>query len=264
MNRMIQLIPAAALLLGMTVVSAEPPDATEIVERANQASYYAGEDGRTEARMRIIDGRGREQVRQFTLLRRNGQDGRQDYLVVFSRPSDVRGTVFLVHKQPGADDDRWLYLPGLDLVRRIAPGDKRTSFVGSHMYYEDVSGRHLEDDEHELIETTDEHYVIRSTPKSAGSVEFAAFNTWIDRDTFLPMKAEYERADGEIYRRMEVLEVEDIDGYPTGTRMRMEDVGEGGHTLVEFRFSSYDLGIPEDVFTERSLRSPPRRWLQRD
>ncbi|QOC21417.1 outer membrane lipoprotein-sorting protein [Wenzhouxiangella sp. AB-CW3] len=259
-----QIAVAGLMLVGMGAVSADTPDVMEIVERANQASYYAGEDGRSEARMRIIDGRGREQVRQFTLLRRNGEDGRQDYLVVFSRPADVRGTVFLVDKNPGGDDDRWLYLPGLDLVRRIAPGDKRTSFVGSHMYYEDVSGRHLEDDEHELIETTDEHYVIRSTPKDPGSVEFAAFNTWVDRETWLPMKAEYERDDGEIYRRMEVLEVEEIDGYPTGTRMRMDDLDEGGHTLVEFRFSRYDLGIPADVFSERSLRNPPRRWLQRD
>ncbi len=254
---------SVALLLGVSVALAETPDVGEIIERANQAAYYAGTDGRSEARMRITDGRGREQVRQFTLLRRNGEDGKQEYLVVFSRPADVRDTVFLVHKNPGDDDHRWLYLPGLDLVRRIAPGDVRTSFVGSHVYYEDVSGRHIEEDAHELVEVTDEHYVIRSTPKDPGSVEFAAFKTWIDRETFLPMKSEYEKSDGEVYRRMQVLEVEDIDGYPTGTRMRMDDLDEGGHTIVEFRFASYDLGIPESVFTERSLRNPPRQWLQR-
>lgn len=254
---------AAIVLLGATALAAETPDVGEIIERANQAAYYAGADGRSEARMRIIDGRGREQVRQFTLLRRNGDEAKQEYLVVFSRPADVRGTVFLVHKNPGADDNRWLYLPGLDLVRRIAPGDVRTSFVGSHIYYEDVSGRHTEEDSHELVEVTDEHYLIRSTPRSAGSVEFAAFSTWIDRETWLPMKSEYEKADGSVYRRMEVLEVENIDGYPTGTVMRMDDLDEGGHTIVEFRFANYDLGIPENVFTERSLRTPPRQWLQR-
>ncbi len=263
MNKLSQLISAAAVLLCATALAAETPDVGEIIERANQAAYYAGADGRSEARMRIIDGRGREQVRQFTLLRRNGEAGRQEYLVVFSRPADVRGTVFLVHKNPGADDNRWLYLPGLDLVRRIAPGDVRTSFVGSHVYYEDVSGRHTEEDHHELVEVTDERFLIRSTPRNAGSVEFAAFNTWIDRETFLPMKSEYEKADGSIYRRMEILQVEEIDGFPTGTVMRMDDLDEGGHTIVEFRYASYDLGIPESVFTERSLRNPPRQWLQR-
>ncbi len=259
-------IPWIILLSGLLTgpALAETPDVATIIERANQAAYYAGEDGRSEARMRIVDGRGREQVRQFTLLRRNGEAGKQQYLVVFSRPADVRGTVFLVHKNPGEDDHRWLYLPGLDLVRRIAPGDVRTSFVGSHVYYEDVSGRHLEDDSHELLEVTDEHYIIRSTPKRPGSVEFAAFNTWIDRETWLPMKSEYENADGRVYRRMEVLNVEEIDGFPTGTVMRMDDLDEGGHTVVEFRFAAYNLGIPEAVFTERSLRNPPRRWLQRE
>lgn len=253
---------AALLVAGLA--HAETPDVSEIVERANDASYYAGEDGRSEARMRIRDDSGREQVRQFTILRRDGDEGRQKYLVVFSRPSDVRGTVFLVHKNPGSDDDRWLYLPGLDLVRRIAPGDKRTSFVGSHVYYEDVSGRHLEEDDHELEETTSDHYVIKSTPKDPDSVEFAHFRTWIDRETWLPMKSEYVNDDGEVYRRMEILEVEDIDGYPTGTRMQMEDLDDGGRTLVEFRFSKYDIGVPEDVFTERSLRNPPREWLSRE
>ncbi|MEA5445591.1 outer membrane lipoprotein-sorting protein [Gammaproteobacteria bacterium AB-CW1] len=263
----LMLSTAAGLGLFMTSLgnplAADTPTAMEIVERANQASFYAGDDGRAEARMRIVDSRGREQVRQFTMLRKDGEDGKQSYLVVFSRPSDVRGTVFLVEKNPGADDDRWLYLPGLDLVRRIAPGDKRTSFVGSHVFYEDVSGRHLEDDEHELIETTDDYYVIRSTPRDPGTVEFAHFDNWIDRETFLPMRAEYVDDSGETYRRMQIEEVEEIDGYPTGTRMRMENLKDDEYTLVEFRHSAYDIGIPDSVFTERSLRNPPRQWLQR-
>ncbi len=252
-----------AAVIATPLQAQQQPDVEEIVQRANEAAYYAGEDGRSEARMRILDGSGREQVRQFTLLRRDGEAGRQRYLVAFSRPSDVRGTVFLVHKTPGADDQRWLYLPGLDLVRRVAPGDKRTSFVGSHVYYEDVSGRHLQEDRHELVEATDAYYVVRSVPKAPASVEFAAFTTWIDRDTWLPMRSEYERDDGSVYRRMELLEVEQIDGYPTGTRMRISDLDSGGYTDVEFRFSAYDLGIPEEVFTERSLRNPPRQWLER-
>lgn len=263
MKKRVLLLSLALLTLSLMLNTAGAQTVEEIIQRANQAAYYAGTDGRSEARMRIIDGSGREQVRQFTLLRRNGDADTQQYLVVFSRPADVRGTVFLVHKNPGADDNRWMYLPGLDLVRRIAPGDKRTSFVGSHVFYEDVSGRHLEEDHHELIETTDDYYVIRSVPKDSGSVEFAEFRTWIDRSTWLPMRSEYQGSDGQVYRRMEIQEVTTIDGYPTGTRMRMDNLATGGYTEVEFRFSSYDLGIPESVFTERSLRNPPRQWLQR-
>ncbi|MBK1733865.1 outer membrane lipoprotein-sorting protein [Halorhodospira abdelmalekii] len=239
-------------------------DVMEIVERANLAAYYAGADGRSEARMRIVDARERTQTRQFTILRKDVEEGgKQHYLVVFSRPSEFRGVAFLVEKRPGDDDDRWLYLPDQDLERRIAPGDKRTSFVGSHVFYEDVSGRDIQDDEYELLEVTDDRYKIRATPKEPGSVEFAAYTMWVDRETYLPMTTEYEDAAGSVYRRMESSQVEIIDGHPTPLRMRMEDHNMGGYTEVQFRGQEYDLGIPASVFSQRSLRNPPREWLGR-
>ena len=254
---------AAGLVAG--TASAQMTDPEQIVEEANIASYYAGDDGRSAARMLIVDGNDNRQRRQFTLLRKDVVDGGdQRYLVVFSRPADIRGTVFRVEKHVGESDDRWLYLPALDLVKRIAAGDKRTSFVGSHFFYEDISGRGTEEDEHTLIDTTDEYYVIESTPKDPDQVEFARYRTWIDRETMLPMRTEYQHDAGEVYRRMEVTEVETIDGYPTGTEVRMEDLDSGGYTVTQFRFSEYDVGLPDRIFSERSLRNPPRDWLRRD
>jgi hypothetical protein len=257
-------VTGALFCLSPLSLSAQELDANEVVDRANLASFYAGADGRSEARMRIIDGQGREQRRQFTVLRRDLEDaGDQQFLVVFSQPSDVRGTTFLVHKHVQGDDDRWLYLPALDLVKRIAAGDKRTSFVGSHYYYEDVSGRRPDDDTHEMLEVTDEHYLIRHVPKDPASVEFASYKTWIDRETFLPMKIEYYNGSGEPIRLVEVREVEMIQGHPTVTASRITDVRSGGYTDLLFRYIAYDLGIDSEGFNERALRSPPQQWLKR-
>jgi hypothetical protein len=244
---------------------AQDMTADEVVERANLAAFYAGNDGRSEARMRIIDTQGREQRRQFTILRRDVEDGgNQEFLVVFSQPADVRGTTFLVHKRvQGGDDDRWLYLPALDLVKRIAPGDKRTSFVGSHYYYEDVSGRGTDEDYHEMQESEDGYYLLRHVPKDPSSVEFASYLTWIDQSTFLPMKIEYYDEAGHPIRRVEVLEVETVQGHPTVKTSRISDLRNGGQTDLQFRFVAYDLGMEEDAFSERALRSPPQQWLQR-
>ncbi len=253
------------VLLAATAHAAEPlTDADEIVARANLAAYYGGDDGRSDVRMIIADAQGRQQRRQFTVLRRDVTDGGdQQFLVVFSQPADVRGTVFLVDKHVDRDDDRWLYLPGLDLVKRISAGDKRTSFVGAHYFYEDVSGRRPTDDKHALLETTDDAYVLEHMPLDPSTVEFASYVTWIDRETFLPMKIEYRNSSGAVYRQVDVLKVEVIDGHPTVTQSRVSDLSGGGQTDMQFRYIAYDTGVPADVFGERSLRAPPGEWLER-
>ena len=237
--------------------------ADEVVEKANLASFYAGDDGRSQARMIIVDAQGRKQTRQFSLLRRTlEKGGDQQMLVFFSRPSDVRGTVFRVDKKVDRDDDRWLYLPGLDLLKRISAGDKRTSFVGSHFFYEDVSGRNLKEDSFTLIEESDRHYLIEAKPKAPDAVEFSSYKVWVDKDNWLPTKVEYHDKQGELYRRVETVKTDTIGGYPTVLRSKISDLASGGYTLMEFRGVQYDLGLPESIFSERSMRQPPAKYLR--
>lgn len=247
---------------GASSVWAEALSARMIMEKANLAAFYQGDDGRAEARMKIVDGQGREQVRQFVILRKDLEDGaNQWFYVLFSRPSEVNRTAFMVKKQVVKEDDRWLYLPGLDLVKRISAGDKRTSFVGSHFFYEDISGRNINDDEFQLVSDNDSAYQIEATPKDPKLVEFSHYRVVIDKQTYLPLSAEYFDAQGKVYRRAELLKVELIDGIPTGTVLKMSDLVSGGYTVTQMRGIHYNLRIPENVFAERSLRSPPREWL---
>ncbi len=239
-------------------------DVNEIVEKANLASYYAGDDGIANAAMKIYDSQGRIREREFKILRKDVEDGgEQYYYVYFFRPGDVRKTVFMVHKHIDRDDDRWLYLPALDLVKRIAATDKRTSFVGSHFFYEDVSGRSPQDDNHELEKETDKYYILKNTPKDADIVEFSYYYVWIDKNTFLPMKAEYYDKGGKLYRRMTVLSVKNIQGFPTVVEAKMEDLNSGGYTILKFLKVQYNKNIPKRIFTERYLRRPPRKYIRR-
>ena len=244
-------------------------DVAEIVNKAEQAAYYAGNDGRSMARMLIVDEQGRKQMRQFTILRKDvlnetGADtGDQRMLVFFSRPTEVEGTVFRVEKHAAlnSDDDRWLYLPALDLVKRIAAGDKRTSFVGSHFFYEDVSGRATAQDSFELLEQTQTHYRLKATPKDTALVEFSHYVVEIDKDTYLPTLINFYKGDNN-YRRVEAVTIETIQGNPTVVRSKVTDLASGGYTLMEFRGIEYDIGLPDSIFSERSLRVPPQRYIK--
>jgi len=230
----------------------------EIVTKANQAAYYAGGDGRADVGMTITDKSGSTRTRAFTILRLNTEGGNQKFYVYFKEPADLYKQVFLVWKNVEGNDSRWMWLPALNLKREIAPGDKRTSFVGSDFVYEDVSGRNLNEDTHELVETTDTQYVIKNTPKKPDDVEFSYYTVKIDKDTFLPRLAEYYDRNGKLYRTVEATKVETIQGFPTVTESVVRDHNTGGNTVNRFSNVEYNIGLKENIFTERFLRRPPR------
>lgn len=235
----------------------------DIIERSNLASYYAGDDGRAQARMIIVDSKGNKQMRQFTILRKDQADlANQDMLVFFSRPTDVKGTVFRVTKKVDADDDRWLYLPALDLVKRISAGDKRTSFVGAHFFYEDVSGRNPAEDNFTLLSSDNGRYQIKAVSKDKNSVEFAHYIAEIDQQTFMPMQVTYYNEQGKAMRQMQVLKTKDVDGFTTVLHSKITDLSDNSYTEMQFRKVKYNLGLPADIFSERSLRNPPKKWLK--
>ncbi len=262
MNRIKKIIPAILLLLLSPAIS-HALTADEIVERSNLAYYYAGDDGRAELLMTITDRRGRERTREMTLLRKDIKDGgRQKFYVYFRKPSDVSRMVFMVWKQTKGDDDRWLYIPAIDLVKRIASSDKRSSFAGGVFTYEDVSGRRTSDDTHELLgeETYRGRsvYKIKNTPLDKEVVEFSYYTALIDKETFLPVKGDYFDKSGKLYRTITVEKTGLVDGIPTVLKATAEDLGKGLKTTIEFHDVRYNIGIKERIFKERYLRRPPR------
>jgi len=259
------------LMLPAVLLAANEPnnlekitDVETIVNKANIMAYYQGQDGKAKVKMTITDKKGQARLREFIILRKDIKDGGdQKYYVYFLKPADVRKMVFMVHKHAdiNKDDDRWLYLPGLDLVKRIAASDKRTSFVGSDFLYEDVSGRSLEEDVHELIETTDEYYVVKNVPKEPDTVEFSYFNVSIDRENFVPMKMEFYDKKSNLYRVIKSQKVETFQGFPTVVKSVVSELSTGSKTEMEFTEVQYNIDL-QDIFTERYLRRPPREAIR--
>lgn len=273
----------AALAAAPPAMAADQPTAMDVVRRANRVAYYQGRDGRANIQMTITDDQGRTRNREMTILRWDQPDpnapkaapdaakdpnkadehcGDQKFYVYFHRPADVNRMAFLVWKHLKAEDDRWLYLPGLDLVKRISSADKRTSFVGSNFFYEDVSGRNISDDKHELTKTTETYYVLKSTPTDAKGVEFGHYVTWIHKTTFVVVMQDYYDKEGRKYRTYKALGMKQVDGYWTVTKSEMSDLRTKGKTVLEYDNIKYNTGIGEDVFTERYLRRAPQSYLK--
>ncbi len=241
--------------------------ADDIIRKANLTSYYAGDDGKARVKMELTSKGGKKRIRELTLLRKDIKEGEtQKFYVYFHEPRDVSRMVFMVWKHIEKDDDRWLYIPAIDLVKRIATRDKRSSFAGSNFTYEDISGRGTEDDHHTLMKEEELNgksaYLIKNVPKEKRLVEFSYYMTWIDKETFLPLKAEYYDKREKLHRVIRAEEVKVIQGFPTVIKAKAENLQTGHSTTIEFKDVSYNLGIDESIFEERFLRRPPRRWIK--
>lgn len=266
MRKLTATIALALLALFAYSKTVSAQDATEIMKKSHLAYYYAGNDGIAEVTMKLIDKNGGQRVREFTMLRLDKEDGGdQKYYTYFKKPSDVSRLTFMVYKTGKGSDQRWIYVPSVDLVKPISADDKNSSFVGSDFSYEDVSGRHWTEDTHKLLPDSQVDgkavYVIESIPIKAYK-GFARRVSYIDKETFLPLKEEYFDDKGEMTRRLHADKVETIGGFPTVTVRTMESLKKGSKTIVEFSGITYNVGLKDDIFTERYLKTPPHEYIK--
>lgn len=259
-------------LLGIAVALFLSPNvfamtADEVMKNVQASFLYPGEDFKVRAIMKLISKGGQERVREMTMLRRNNgaPGGEQKYFIYFYKPLDVKDMTFMVYKYPGRDADRWLFIPSLNMVRRIAAKDKFSSFVGSDFTYEDVSGRNLEEDTHTIVREENLNgrncYVVKSTPKVA-NMEYSCKQSWIDKTDFLPLKEEYYDKRGEVYKVFSADETKSIKGFPTITKRTMKNLRLGHTTHVTYLSSDYNIGIEDSFFTERYLKKPLQKWIK--
>ncbi len=241
--------------------------AEEIVKKSQEAFFYPAKDFKARVMMKLIAKGGQERVRELTMLRKNygASGGEQKYFMYFFQPADVKDMTFMVYKYPAKDDDRWLFVPAINMVRRIAAQDKRSSFVGSDFTYEDVSGRDIEDDTHVIVKEEKaggkDCHVIKSTPK-AQDVDYSYKLSWIDKAAFLPLKEEYYDKKGELYKVFSADDIKEIKGVPTIMKRTMKNLQSGHMTESVFTKADYNIGIEESLFSERFLKQPPKKWIE--
>jgi hypothetical protein len=269
--------PVMALFLAWAIAipssAALAQSADEIMQRSGQAYYFAGSDAKGRMTLEMIDKKGGTRRRVMTMLRRNQEAaGEQKYFIYFHEPGDVRRLTFMIWKYPAREDDRWIFIPAVDLIRRIASDDKYSSFVGSDFTHEDVSGRGVSEDSHSLLREEvlgDRNtFVIGSIPREAAA--FTRRISWIDKENFLPLKEEFYDAQDQLQRVFTADLIEDItvgEGdqqrvYPTIMKRSMKNLKTGHRTEVTVSEVAYDLGLEDGDFSERRMRRPPRNWIR--
>ena len=265
----------ALLAVLSAAVAAQPaPQSAEAVARAVQ-DRNTGRDSRFTLRMRLYDrhNRVRERVMTLSALRGRGTPGAartapagDRLLIRFTYPNDIRGTGFLVWEHPNADDERFLFLPSLGRVRRIAGTETQESFAGSDFSYEEIGGREFDEYTYAFAGADGER--AQWTPPSGGtprdawrlesrrkdqSAPFPRVVSLVLKDTFVVVQADIYNRRNERQKVYTVSRLESVENIWTVMRSEMTNALEKSRTELSVESADYNVGLGEADFSRREL-----------
>jgi hypothetical protein len=246
-----------------------PLTADEVARRVRDRE--AGRDSRAMLRMNLFDRHDRPRERALTLLTLRGRsrpgvpatapDGDR-LLIRFTYPNDIKGTSFLVWEHPDADDERFLFLPSLGRVRRIAGTETQESFVGSDFTYEDIGGRELDEYTYRLIDENASWdapgsgsrpaWRLESRRKS-GAGDFPRVISLVLKDSFVVAHADIFNKRDEKQKVYTVRRLQQIEGIWTAMDIEMTNALEKSRTELTIESIAYNVGLKETDFSRREL-----------
>jgi hypothetical protein len=247
-----------------------PPSADWVARQVDARD--TGRDAVLGMRMRLFDRQGRIRERTLEMRVLRGTPGATDgigdrVLIRFSYPNDIRGTGLLVLERPGRDDDRYLYLPALGRVRRIAGAERQESFAGSDLSYEEIGGRALEDYTYELLDTratwtapdgrVHPAYRLKSIARDA-TASYPSVVSLIRADNFVVVEADIFDRRGTRAKRYQVRRLEQPSGIWTVMDSVMTHELDRTRTELTVTTVRYGTGLTADAFSRRALEQPVR------
>lgn len=229
-------------------------DGTEIAQRAHDVAE--SKTTHSAVAMTLIDKNGKEDPRMIEEFGMKEND-LSTTIMIFKSPATVKDTRFMQKENDGSSDDKWIFLPALKKVRRIASSDGDKSFMGTDFTYDDMETRDVERDSHELIKEEsvgeDECYVVKATSIDPEDSQYSYRISWIRKDNFVPVKMEMYDKSGDLVKVMQVLDLQQISGYWTPLEAIMENVQTGHKTKISVKKIVFDEGVDKRVFSQNFL-----------
>jgi predicted RND superfamily exporter protein/outer membrane lipoprotein-sorting protein len=249
--------------LAMDETDAQTISAEDIMKKNYSVDKVVGSHSRV--LMSLRNKQGQERVRDsITITKLQGNSLDNQRLVRFTAPTDVKGTAILLVEHSRADDDMWIYLPGLRKVRRLVASNKKDSFAGTDFSYGDVIGHSVEDWRHKLIgeeEVAGEAcYVVESVPAQESVKDNSGYSkrrSWISKSRLTLQKLETWDTEGQLLKQAEYTDFRQVDkaGKWIAMRIRARNVQTGHQTEIVFSDYRTDAQVPDATFSARSLES---------
>ncbi len=178
--------------------------------------------------------------------------------IFFSAPAMIEETAFLSFNHDAREDENWLYLPATERVRRLPVSDRGDYFLGTDLTYGDIKDNFkfgLDDwsfgVDGEVVVDGKSYPVLTGTAKTPElgiEMGYAGFRARIDTETAFPVWIEYTDTDGDLLKRVEVLDIEPIGGAQTALHFTAENLQTGHRTDVTFTGMQHVPDLDDSIF----------------
>jgi outer membrane lipoprotein-sorting protein len=236
------------LLLICTAFDALSQSAKEIIEKVDK---NMAADSRIFTAKMVIHNRRNTR----TIESKSWNMGEKKSYTEYLSPPREQGTKMLK-----LEDQLWIFSPSTDRIIQISGHMLRQSVMGSDLSYEDMM-----EDPHLLNHYTgkidaEENFQDRicwviTLNATTSDVAYQTQKVWVDKDRYIPLKKELYAKSGMLLKRMELSNVEKIEGRWYPKRILFKDVlkdGDGTEFLMEE--INFNVSIPEYIFSKASLK----------
>jgi len=232
----------------------------DIMLKVDERSDVVTEYNKT--KMTLINDKGKTRERNVIRYEKsydNDQTIDSKSLNIFEYPADIRGTGLLLwsYRESGKEDDRWLYMPALKKIRRIAGESKNEYFMGTDFTYDDMGGRNIDEDGHNLLgkEKPDgtECYKIESIPKDKNDM-YGKKIAWVIPEKWITAKVEYYDKNGELMKVLTMSDIRQIDGIWTPFVLYMDNLSKSHQTKIEIEEVRFNIDMNDQTFTTTTLQ----------
>lgn len=248
-----RLFLTSLLILLPTVALAADESAAEISKKSRERGSLNLVGLQAELRLTTTkDGKVKEQVLSSAAKKVNGRDAS---IAKFSKPDTVAGVAILTIAGEGNQgDDIAMYLPKLHRVRKVAKSERGKSFMDTDFSYADLGFTGLSDDA--VKKLADAKVEGRDTWVLTGEAEkespYGEVTVWVDKETYVPLKAEYKDKDGNPFKLYTASKLKKFKDRVLAAESTMENLKTGSKTKVEvLKVEENTLG--DEAFTERGL-----------
>jgi hypothetical protein len=202
-----------------------------------------------------MDMGGIHEERELRVWRTDEAVGAERVMVRFTQPESVRNVGVLFLEQQGRPNDYFLYQPDLKRVRRLPQSIANDDVYGIDLEFLGFGVAQSEPTEIESMERESlegrpayklTEQALRENPRFDERV------TWIDAETFIPMRTEQFRQ-GKRRLVARTVETKPVHGVETPVRMEFENQLDKRKVLLQVNDVDYEVAIPDEYFSTLAL-----------